>query len=267
MKDNSIKDKIALITGGGQGLGATIGKRLAKDGATVILGDIQSEKVKTVAEEIITSGGKAEGMTLDVTKVESIDQVVDKIIKKYGRIDILINNAGLDYTKAIEDFTVEEFDRELEVNLRGPFLLCRKIVPFMYEKKSGHIINIGSTAAITAWEFTTAYHTTKWGLRGLSYGLYTEAKWHNVKVTFLIPGGMNTAHNLERGEKGADWSWLQPPENVAETIAFILTLPGVTTVPELMITPIADWSLFPKSDRIEKHLYQGGTLPGKEKKK
>jgi len=260
MEMEKLTGKIALITGGGQGLGATIGRRLAQEGATSILGDVQTEKVKSVAQEINENGGNAEGMTLDVTKAESIDSVVDDIVSRYKTIDILVNNAGLDYTKPIEKFTIEEFDRELGVNLRGPYLLCRKVVPFMYKQKSGHIINIGSTAAVTAWEYTTAYHTTKWGLRGLSYGLYTEAKWHNVKVTFMIPGGMNTAHNTQRNQD-ADWSWLQPPENVAEAIAFILKLPGVTTVPEMMVTPIADWSLFPKSDKIEKHLYQGGKLP------
>lgn len=256
----SLEGKIALITGGGQGLGETIGKILAKEGIIVILGDIQVDKVKKVAEEIIHSNGKAEGILLDVTDNNSIDHAVNMIIQKYKRIDILVNNAGLDYTKPIQDFSVEEFDHELNVNLRGPFLLCRRIVPFMYKQKSGHIINIGSTAGITAWEYTTAYHTTKWGLRGLSYGLYTEAKWHNVKVTFLIPGGINTAHNTERNPN-ENWSWLQPPENVAECIAFILKLSGVTTIPEMMITPLADWSIFPKSDRIEKYLYQGGKLP------
>lgn len=257
----NLQDRITLITGGGQGLGASIGKRLAKEGATVILGDIQ-EKVKQTAEEIVANGGKAESVILDVTQEEDIERVVNEIVARHGKIDILINNAGIDYTKPIQDFTVEEFDRELGVNLRGPFLLCRKIMPIMYKQKSGHVINIGSTAAVTAWEFTTAYHTTKWGLRGFSYGLHTEAKWHNVKVTFMIPGGMNTAHNTERNQN-TDWSWLQPPENVAESIAFILKLPGVTTVPEMMITPIADWSLFPASDKIQKHLYQGGKLPKK----
>lgn len=256
----ALDKKIALITGGGQGLGETIGRTLAKEGVTVILGDIQGEKVKKVADEIRKNGEKAEGVILDVTRQESIEKTVDTIIQKHGTIDILINNAGLDYTKPIEKFTVEEFDQELGVNLRGPFLLCKKIVPYMYKQRQGHIINIGSTAATTAWEFTTAYHTTKWGLRGLTYGLYTEAKWHNVKVTFLIPGGMNTAHNTERNP-GSNWSWLQPPENVADAVAFILKLPGVTAVPEIMITPLADWSLFPQSDKIQKPLYQGGELP------
>src|SRR6185312_6371706 len=112
----ALNKKIALITGGGQGLGETIGRNLAKEGVTIILGDIQGEKVKKVADEIRKNGEKAEGVILDVTRQESIEKTVDTIIQKYGTIDILINNAGLDYTKPIEKFTVEEFDQELGVN-------------------------------------------------------------------------------------------------------------------------------------------------------
>jgi NADP-dependent 3-hydroxy acid dehydrogenase YdfG len=242
---NTLKNKVAVITGGGQGLGEAITLMLAKEGATVIPVDIKEEKVKQVARQITDNRGEAEAMTLDVTNENQIEEVIKTITKKYKTIDILINNAGMDVEpKPLEEYTSKDFDRVVGVNLRGPFLLCRQVLPLMYAKNSGHIINICSTAALRTWPNAVLYHISKAALRGLGWSLFTEIreKKSDVRVSSIIPGGMKTAHVVERFPD-MDFSWLQDPQSVAETVKFVLLQPEKTTIPEILAIPPLEWSL------------------------
>ncbi|MFM8322495.1 MAG: SDR family oxidoreductase, partial [Chloroflexota bacterium] len=178
---------------------------------------------------------------LDVSDAGQVEQTVQRVLDRYGRIDVLVNNAGTDKTVSIEELGVDEWERILRTNLTGPFLLSRAVLPVMKRQGSGYIINIVSTAAKRAWPNASAYHASKWGLLGFSHALHTEARPHGIKVTALLSGGMRTPFLLDRFPD-LDPEVLQDPRNVAETVAFLLTTPAETVIPEMLVIPMRETS-------------------------
>lgn len=238
---NTVKDKVIVVTGGGQGLGAAICKTLAEDGAIVIPVDVKAEKLQKVIEEIKTSGGIAEGFSMNVADEQNVQQVIQQIIDRHGKIDVVINNAGIDYTLSIEEISYEQFHQVIDVNLCGPFNVSKAVYTHMKQNGSGHIVNIASTASKRTWPNASAYHASKWGLLGFSHALHTEARKDNIKVTALVSGGMQTPFILERFPD-VDPNVLQDPKNVAETIKYILCQPKETVIPEVMVIPMRETS-------------------------
>lgn len=232
--------KVILVTGGAQGLGKAICRNLA-DENEVIVCDIQEEKAEAFVAELTGEGLHATYQYLDVSKVDSVQEAVSGVVEKFGRLDVVINNAGLDVTKPIMELSVDEWDRVMAVNLRGPFVVAKATLPVMASQKSGHIVNIISTACLRAWTEASVYHASKWGLRGFTQALFAEARQHNVKVTAVIAGGMKTPFLLDRFPD-IDQSKLQDPENVASNIRYVLEGPVETAVPEIMVIPLQETS-------------------------
>ena len=238
---NNVNGKIILVTGGGQGLGAAICRTMAEDGAKVIAVDVNESKLQNTVKEISDSGGNIKSYSMNVGDEKNVEEVINQIIKEYGKIDAVINNAGIDYTKSIEEISYDEWNRVIQVNLTGPFNVSKAVYPFMKKNGSGHIVNITSTAAKRAWPNASAYHASKWGLLGFSHALHSEARKDNIKVTALIAGGMQTPFILERFPE-VDPNVLQDPKNVAETIKYILCQPEATVIPEVMVIPMRETS-------------------------
>jgi NAD(P)-dependent dehydrogenase (short-subunit alcohol dehydrogenase family) len=237
----TLNSKVVLVTGGGQGLGAAICETLAAAGATAIVADLRLASAESVASTIREQGFEAIALSLDVTDDQQIETAIQKILAQYGHLDVLINNAGIDVTLPIEELTIADFDRVLRVNLRAPFVLSKLVLPIMKQQGSGHIINITSTAAKRVWSNASAYHTTKWGLMGLSHATHVEARSHNVKVTAIVAGGMQTPFILDRFPD-VPLEKLQDPKNVANTIRFVLLQPDETVIPEVMVLPMQEGS-------------------------
>lgn len=235
-----LEDMVVLVTGGGGGLGKATCQVLAGAGAKVIIGEIRALYAKTAAEEINKTGGKAEAIELDVGNWDDAKRLVDYVADKYGGLDALVNNAGIDITKPIEELTIEEWDEVIRVNLRGPFIMSKLAFEKMKDK-GGQIVNICSTAAKRAWANASAYHASKWGLLGLSRGLHVEGRKFGIKVTAVVAGGMKTPFLLDRFPD-IDQSLLQDPVNVAETIKFVLSQPAETVVAEIMTLPVYESS-------------------------
>ncbi len=237
----NLNGKVVLVTGGAQGLGKAICTTLAEAGATVIIGDIQQEKAEQTAAEIQKRNFKAEFKRLDLSEEKSVEDVMNSIKSDYGSLDVLINNAGIDFTKPITELSVSEWDSAMKVNLRGPFLTAKFGLAVMAEQQSGYIINIISTAALRAWTEASVYHATKWGLRGFTQALFTEARKVNVKVTGLIAGGMRTPFLLDRFPD-IDPGVLQDPANVAAQVKHLLLNDTDTVIPELLVIPFRETS-------------------------
>ncbi len=237
----TLKGKVALVTGGGGGLGQATCRTLAAAGAIVISADVSRDLAENVCGAIRAEGGRALPCRLDVTAEGQVEQVIDQVVAEHGRLDVLINNAGVDVTAPIEDLSVADWDRIIGVNLRGPFLMSRKALGVMRRQGSGHIVNIVSTAARRAWTNASAYHTSKWGLLSFSHALHVEARPHRVKVTAVIAGGMRTPFLTERFPD-LDPGLLQDPANVAETIRFVLGQPAESVIPEIMVIPMRETS-------------------------
>jgi NAD(P)-dependent dehydrogenase (short-subunit alcohol dehydrogenase family) len=238
---DSLEGQVILVTGAGQGLGAAIAALLARSGANVIAADLRPESAKAVASAIGDEGGQAEAMELDVGDEELSRNAIATIEARHGRLDALINNAGVDYTVPINELTVAQWDRVIRTNLRGPFLLSKHAVTMMRKQGSGHIVNVASTAAKRAWPNASAYHASKWALLGLSHALHAELRPYGIKVSAVVAGGMRTPFLLDRFPD-LDPKVLQDPANVASTVRFLLMQPPETVIPEVTVLPIRETS-------------------------
>ncbi len=237
----NLDGKVILVTGGARGLGEAIGRELSAVGAQVILADVRIDLAKQVASDIQQQGGKATAMELDVMDEQKIKNAMQQIKADFGKLDVLVNSAGLDKTISIEEMSIEDWDCIMAVNLRAPFIMAKYALPMMREQGSGYIINVSSTAAKRAWPNASAYHASKWGLLGFSHALFTEARTENIKVTALLPGGMRTPFLLDRFPD-IDTNNLQDPKNVAETVHYLLTMPEDTVIPEMLVLPMRETS-------------------------
>jgi NAD(P)-dependent dehydrogenase (short-subunit alcohol dehydrogenase family) len=236
----SVDDRVVVVTGAASGLGAATARRLAAAGMRIVVADIDTATAAATAEAIEGAGGEALGAPLDVRDPASAAALVARAVDRFGRLDVLINNAGTDITAAFDDIEPDAWDRVIDVNLRGPANMTRAALPHLRTSR-GHIVNITSTAAKRAWPNASAYHASKWGLLGLSHALHAEAREYGVKVTAVVCGGMRTPFLLERFPD-LDPALLQDPANVAETIRFVLSLPPESVVAEVTVLPMRETS-------------------------
>jgi len=220
----SLEGKCALVTGGAGGLGAAICRELSEAGATVIAADL-----------------KGAGLRLDVTDDRAVAAALNTVLERHRRLDILVNNAAVDFTVPIDDLTIAQWDAVLRVNLRAPFVLSKHAAGIMRAQGGGHIVNIASTASKRAWPNASAYHASKWGLLGLSHALHAELRAHGIKVSAVVAGGMRTPFLLDRFPD-IDPQVLQDPANVAATVRFLVSLPAESVIPELMVIPMRESS-------------------------
>jgi len=240
-RDGTLGGRVALVTGGGSGLGAATCRVLAMAGMAVVAGDIDARRAAATASGLTADGGRALGFELDVRDAASADAAVTTAIDRFGRLDVLVNNAGTDVTAEFEAIPPDAWDRVLDVNLRGPVVMTRAALPALRATGRGQIVNVTSTAALRAWPNASAYHASKWGLLGFSHALHTEARRYGVKVTAIIAGGMRTPFLIGRFPD-LDPGLLQDPATVAEAIRFVLSLPAESVVPQITVLPMGETS-------------------------
>lgn len=232
--------QVAVVTGGGGGLGEAVSLALAAAGMSVVVADVQEDRASSVAARVVEAGGIARPIALDVASEADAERSVAGTLAAFGRLDVLVNNAGIDVSLAIEELPVGDWDRVIGVNLRGPFLMSRAALGAL-RRTRGQIVNVVSTAARRAWPNATAYHASKWGLLGLSHALHAELRPDGVRVTAIIAGGMRTSFITDRFPD-VDPVLLQDPANVAETIRFVLQMPHESVIPEVMVLPMRETS-------------------------
>jgi NAD(P)-dependent dehydrogenase (short-subunit alcohol dehydrogenase family) len=187
-----LEGKTAIVTGSAQGIGRQIALAMSRDGANVVVLDLTEERGKPVVEEIKKLKGRAIAVGCDVTIEKQVGAMVDTVIDEFGKIDILVNNAGWQYVASLEDSTLQQWECTMAVNLRGPFLCCRAVLPHMRERGSGVIINITSRAGRVPKANATAYGVSKFGLNGLTLCLNLEVKDAGIRVLALAPPHTNT---------------------------------------------------------------------------
>lgn len=245
MSEHTLRERFALVTGAGSGLGRATALRLAQAGAAVACLDLKEGQAVQTAEEITSAGGRAMALAGDVSDERTVKTAVQAVHDHWQKLDIAINCAGVDYVLGVTDFSVDQWDRVLGVNLRGPFLVARAVFPLMQAAGGGDIVNVASTAALRAWGNASAYHASKWGLVGFSRGLGVEGRPYNIRVTTMIPGGMET-HWFDRfPEQGIplpDTAHLQDPAIVADAIAYAVGMPRGSAVQEILVTPVTETS-------------------------
>lgn len=236
-----LEGQVALITGAASGLGLATAKLLASQGMHAVLADLDGDRAEETAQALRAEGSQATAIAVDVSDQRSAEACVQRVVGDLGRLDALINAAGVDVTASATDLTPEEWRRVLGVNLDGPFWMSRAALPVMRDRSGGAIVNVASTAAKRAWANASAYHASKWGLLGLSHALHVEGREHGVKVTAIVAGGMRTPFLFDRFPD-LDPELLQDPACVAETILFALCQPRDTVIPELTVLPMRETS-------------------------
>lgn len=230
-----LKGQLAVVTGAARGIGAAISKQLASMGATVILAARDKSRLQQVQQEIAAAGGTAHIAVLDLLDESSIASLVKAIETQHGRrCDILINNAGIGLLgKPLVETSPSDWDTLMGTNLRGPYLMIRALAPLMIAAKSGHIINISSLAGRNPLPNGAAYSASKWGLNGLTYSLAEELRPHNIRVSVIAPGSVDTGFG--RGEPGNPRK-IQPAD-VARVVAMLVTQAPQSFVSEVLLRP------------------------------
>lgn len=235
----TLKGRSVLVTGGGSGLGASLCEMLCAEGARVAIADIDEQRAQTLAQRLKDQDAQVVACCMDVGVVEDVHKGFDSVIREFGKLDAIVNSAGVDVTAPIDTLDTDVWERVLRTNLTGPFLMAKigkdRLSP------GGHIVNIASTAARRAWPNASAYHASKWGLMGLSHALHSELRSAGIKVSAVIAGGMRTPFLLDRFPD-IDTGTLQDPANVARAVRFVLTQPPETVVPEVMVLPMKETS-------------------------
>lgn len=226
--------KVIVITGGSEGLGKAIAKRLIKDNKVIIISN-NEEKLKKTATEI-----QCDYVVCDVTNYKQIENAIDTIFKKYINIDILINNAGVWLEGDLSENTFEKISNCIDVNTKGPIYMTKAVLPNMYKNKSGLIINVCSQASFDNDDYSVVYNASKWAMRGFNRSIQRDISKKGVKVTGFYPGFMQT-NLFKKAGNDYDTSTGLEVEKVAKAIEYIINVDSDVIIPEMGIKDIEEY--------------------------
>jgi NAD(P)-dependent dehydrogenase (short-subunit alcohol dehydrogenase family) len=230
----NLQDQIALVTGAGRGIGRSISKALANAGAQVIGCSRTAAEIEQVVREILEKSGRAIELVADVADEGEVVAMFEEINRRFGKIDILVNNAGIGRFGSVADFNVDHFDELMAVNLRGTFLCCRQALKLMIPRQNGYIINISSVVGIKGYPYQAAYTASKHGIMGFTKSLAVEAQKHNIRVSAILPGGVNT-ELIRQARPDIETSAMMHPADIAQAVLFLLSLSDRAAVDQIYI--------------------------------
>lgn len=218
---NKLTGKTALITGGGTGIGRGLALALVQEGVKVAVCGRRSAPLAETVRQARALGGQALAVQADVSQDGDVRRLVDAVLKEYGALDILINNAGISEGGPFQDLTPDEWDRVMGTNLRGPFLVTRLVLPLMRTRRQGHIINISSESGLSYYEGDAAYGTSKHALNDLGEYIQRECQSDNVRVNTICPGMV--VSEMSENSPGLDLAKCLVPEDIADLVIWLLT--------------------------------------------
>jgi NADP-dependent 3-hydroxy acid dehydrogenase YdfG len=241
---NNIEGKVIVITGASSGLGEATARHLSAQGALVVLGARRLDRLQSLADELTGRGGKAIALSTDVTDYGQVKRLVDSGVQTFGRLDVMINNAGLMPQSLLERFKIDEWDRMIDVNIKGVLYGIAAALPYMKEQKSGHVINVSSVAGHKVRPGGTVYSATKHAVRVISEGLRQEVKPYNIRTTVISPGAVDTElPNTITDPLVADAmrkfydEVAIPADSFARAVAFALSQPDDVDINEILYRP------------------------------
>ena len=234
----SLKNKTAIITGASRGIGKAIAENLAKDGVNVILTARKQDELNETVVTINRQGGKASAYSLDITDETAIKKFVAEVQKMGHSIDILINNAGIGGFENVTETDSAFWDQVMDVNVKGTFLMCKHIMPFMQKQKQGHILNIASDVAKRTFATGAMYCASKYAQDAFSSALRKEVREFNIKVSVVYPGKVETYFNNSIPGANKEFHRLHPYD-IANSVNYILSAPAHVVIDELMIHPLS----------------------------
>ncbi len=229
-----LEGQVALVTGASRGIGRGIALALADAGAQVALAAHSSDRLCSVEREIRDRGGKATGLPVDLAEEPQIESLFGRLTETYGRLDILVNNAGIGLFGALSDFSAGDFDRLVAVNLKAVFLCCRQAMRLMIPRRAGYIINISSVVGFKGYPNQSIYTATKHGVMGITKSLAVEAQPYGIRVSAVLPGGVDTDMRA-LGRPDLKRSELLQPEDIAQTVLFLLSLSPRAAIDQIYV--------------------------------
>lgn len=242
--ENNIKGKVIVITGASSGFGEISARHLSGLGASVVLGARSRDKIEKLAKEINANGGKALAVATDVTDVNHVKNLVNSAVKEFGKIDVLLNNAGLMPLSPLEYLKIEDWDRCIDVNIKGVLYGIAAALPYMKAQKSGHIISVSSVAGHTISPGGAVYSASKYAVRVISEALRQEVKPYNIRTAVISPGAVATnlpnsvtAEDVSKGIHDYYAKNAISADSFARTLEFIINQPEDMDVNEILYRP------------------------------
>lgn len=238
--------KVIVITGASSGIGEAVAKKQAAAGDKIVLGARREDNLKQIKSDIEAASGQAEYLVTDVTDVEQVKALAQKALDAYGRIDVWINNAGLMPHSLLIDAKVDDWNRMIDVNLKGTLYGIAAAQHIFHEQNTGHFINLGSVASLYSHAGGAVYSATKWAVKAISESLREEEAQagKNVRVTTLYPGAVNSelvAHMTDEKRREATAEFYKnfaiPAERIAQIVNDVLNMPADTTLNEITVRP------------------------------
>lgn len=247
MKTPNVTDKVVVITGASSGIGESTAKLLACRGAKVVLGARRKDRIDSVVKEISDSGGKAIGFAVDVTRRAEVEALIKGAVDTFGRVDVMVNNAGVMPIAPIHLLKVDEWDRQIDVNIKGVLNGVAAVLPQMLKQKSGHIINMTSVFGIKVFApGGTVYCATKAAVRTLTEGLRMELHTENIRCTMISPGAVNSELQNSTSDPAAAEFLKElyakigiPADTVARAIQYAIEQPADVEIDEVVLRPTA----------------------------
>ena len=242
MNDN-IEGKVVVITGASSGLGEATARLLCAQGARVALGARRLDRIEALAKELGAGGGNAIAMATDVTRHDQVKNLVDAAVQRFGRIDVMINNAGLMPNSPLDRLKIDDWNRMIDVNIKGVLYGIAAALPYMKQQKAGHIINVSSVAGHKIRPGNSVYAATKHAVRVISEGLRMEVKPYNIRTTIISPGAVATElvnsvtePDVAEGVRKI-YEVAIPPESFARAVVFAMSQPEEMDVNEILFRP------------------------------
>ena len=241
---SNIEGKVVVITGASSGLGEATARLLSEEGATVVLGARRLDRIQALAEELTSASGTALAVQTDVTDREQVKALVDAAVQAYGRVDVMINNAGLMPHSPLERLKVDDWERTIDVNLKGVLWGIAAALPYMREQKAGHFINVSSVAGHKVSANGAVYAATKHAVLALSEGLRQEVKPYNIRTTVISPGAVATElpdsvteADVSKGMHDFYDEVAIPADSFARAVAYAVSQPDDVDVNEIVFRP------------------------------
>ena len=240
---NNIAGKVVVITGASSGLGEATARLLSAQGATVVLGARRVDRLQTLVDELTAGGGKALALATDVTQAAQVKTLVDAAVQTFGRVDVMVNNAGLMPHSPLERLKISDWDQMIDVNLKGVLYGIAAALPYMQAQKAGHIINVSSVAGHKVRPGSAVYAATKHAVLALSEGLRQEVKPYNIRTTVVSPGAVDTelVNSVTEPDIAANvrkmYEIAIPPESFARMVAFAISQPDDVDINEILFRP------------------------------
>lgn len=239
---SEIKDKVVIVTGGSSGLGEATARRLASSGAKIMLAARREEKLKQIVDEIQKEGGEAKYQLVDVTSKEDVDALVQATKDAYGRVDVLVNNAGLMPLSPLAEVKLDEWERMVDVNLKGVLYGIAAALPVMKEQGSGHIVNISSVAGHKVFPGGAVYCATKFAVKALSEGIRLESKG-DIRSTNISPGAVATeladhiTHEETKDNMQGVLDIAIDADAIARAVTYAIEQPHDVDINEIIVRP------------------------------